>query len=65
MWSALNATCADIVAIVSSTRLLIFLSLDVPTLKLMIIILLTDLPKIILLIALQQKIKLPSPHSKK
>ena len=65
MWSALNATCADIVAIVSSTRLLIFLSLDVPTLKLMIIILLTDLPKIILLIALQQKIKLPSPQSKK
>ena len=65
MWSTLNATCADIVAIVSSTRLLIFLSLDVPTLKLMIIILLTDLPKIILLIALQQKIKLPSPHSKK
>ena len=63
IWSVSYVTCIDIVAQVSVTPWSVFLFLDVPTLKLKIIIniLLTDQPEIILPTVLQQRIKLPSP----
>ena len=52
MWSVSYVFCVDIIIQVSLTRLSVFLFLDVPTLKLRIIIILpTDRPEIILPIA--------------
>ena len=64
MWSISYVTCVDIIAQVSLTPWSISLFLDKLTqkLRIIIIILLTDWPKIILSTACTTKIKLPSPY---
>ena len=57
MWSVSHVTCFDLIAQFSLTRLSIFLFLDEPTLKLRIIIITlpTDRPKMILTTACATK----------
>ena len=64
MWSVPYVTCVDIVAQVFLSWWSVFLLLDLPTLKLKIIIniLPTDWSKIFFRLPVQQKIKLPSPY---
>ena len=59
MWSFSYVTCVDIIAQVSLTWWSMFLFLDVPTMKLTIIIIVlpTDQPEL--------KVKLPSPDKNK